>query len=89
MYYHILTVKDLESDIYPIESVPAVKDFPEVFPDDLPGIPPKLEIDLGINFLPYTNPNSITPYRMTLAELKELNLQLKDFLDNSFIQPSI
>ena len=35
-YYHIVRVKDLESDIPPIQSVPIVKDFPEVFPDDLP-----------------------------------------------------
>lgn len=44
--YNILSVKDLESKTPPIESVPIAKDFLEVFPDDLSGIPPKWEIDL-------------------------------------------
>ena len=52
-------------------------------------IPPKWEIDFGINLLPDTNPISIPPYRMAPAELKELKAQLKDLLDKGFIRPSI
>ena len=55
-FYHIMRVKDLEFDIPPIESVRVVKDFPEIFPDDLPEIPPEREIDFGIDLLPDTNP---------------------------------
>ena len=62
--YHIIRVKDLESDIPPIESVHVVKDFLEVFLDDLLGIYPEQEIDFGINLLPVMNPISITPYQM-------------------------
>ncbi|XP_055814193.1 uncharacterized protein LOC129883587, partial [Solanum dulcamara] len=62
--------------------------FPEVFPEDLPGIPPDREIDFGIDVLPDTQPISIPPYRMDPAELKELKEQLKDLLDKGFIRPS-
>ena len=61
----------------------------EVFPNDLLGIPPKRDIDFGINLVPNMNPISIPPYRMTLAELKKLKAQLKDLLDKGFIPPSI
>ncbi|KAH0784229.1 hypothetical protein KY290_003827 [Solanum tuberosum] len=87
--YHIVRVKDLESEIPPLESVPVVKDFLEVFPDDLPRIPPEREINFGIDLLSDIQPISIPPYRMAPAELKELKAQLKDLLDKGFIQPSI
>ena len=63
-------------------------EFPKVFPNDLPGIPPEWEIDFG-DFLPDTNPVSIPPYQMDLAKFKELKAQLKDLLDKGFIRPSI
>ena len=87
--YHIIRVQDLYSEIPPIESVPVVSEFSDVFPNYLPSIAPKREIDFGINFLPDTNPISIPPYRMSQAELKELKAQLKDLLDKGFIRPSI
>ncbi|KAH0661557.1 hypothetical protein KY284_026488 [Solanum tuberosum] len=87
--YHIVRVKDLESKIPSLDSVPVVKDFLEVFPDDLPGIPPEWEIDFDIDLLPDTQPISIPPYWMAPAELKELKAQLKDLFDKGFIQPSI
>ena len=66
-----------------------MREFPEVFPNDLPRVPPKREIDFGIDLLPDSSPISIPPYRMPLAEFKELKLQLKDLLQKGFIQPSI
>ncbi|TMW85548.1 hypothetical protein EJD97_022970 [Solanum chilense] len=74
-------VKDLDSKNPPIELVPVVRELSEVFPNDLPGIPPEQEIDFGIDLLPDTNPISIPPYWMAPAELKELKAQLKDLLD--------
>ncbi|WMV45580.1 hypothetical protein MTR67_038965 [Solanum verrucosum] len=53
--------------------------------ENLPGVPPEREIDLGIDLLPETQPISIPPYRMAPAELKE---QLKDLLEKGFIRPS-
>jgi len=87
--YHIVRVKDVESETPPLESVPIVREFPEVFPDDWPSFPPEREIDFVIDLIPDTKPISIPPYRMAPAELKELKAQLKDFLDKGFIQPSI
>ena len=49
--YHILRHKDLNSEIPPIESVPVVREFLEVFPNDFLGIPPKREIDFSIALL--------------------------------------
>ena len=78
----------MNSEIPPIESVPVVNEFLEVFPNDLPGIPSEREIDFGINLLLKTNHILIPPYRMAPAELKELKAQLKDLLDKGFIRPS-
>ncbi|KAH0672886.1 hypothetical protein KY284_023973 [Solanum tuberosum] len=72
-----------------IQSVPVVKEFPEVFPDDLPGVPLVREIDFGIDILFDTRPISIPPYRMAPADLKELKEQLKDLLEKGFIRPSV
>ncbi|KAH0644931.1 hypothetical protein KY284_032815 [Solanum tuberosum] len=66
-----------------------VNEFPELFPKELPRVPPKREIDFGIDLLPDTQPISIPPYRMAPDELKELKEQLKDLLDKGFIRPSI
>ena len=81
----LVRVRDLESEIPPIELVPVVREFP----DDLPRIPPKQDIDFSIGFLPNTHPISIPPYRMVPTELNEIKSQLKDFLDKVFILPSI
>ena len=86
--YHIVHVRDVDADIPFLESVSIVSEFPDVFPEDLPGIPPEREIDFGIDLVPETNPISIPPYRMAPAELKELKEQLKDLLDKGFIRPS-
>ena len=50
--------------------MPVVSEFQDVFPDDLPGVPSTREIDFGIGLETGTNPISIAPYRMALAELK-------------------
>jgi hypothetical protein len=72
-----------------IEEIPVVKDFPDVFPEDLPGIPPNREVEFTIDLLPGTAPISKAPYRMAPLELKELKEQLQELLDKGFIRPSI
>ena len=79
----------MDSEIPPIESVPLVNEFPEVFPNDQPGIPPEWEINFCIDLLPETNPISIPSDRMAPTELKKLKAQLKDLLDKGFIRSSI
>ncbi|XP_075111388.1 uncharacterized protein LOC142181771 [Nicotiana tabacum] len=86
--YHLVRVKDADAQIPTLQSVPIVNEFPGVFPEDLPGIPPDREIDFGIDLLPGTKTISIPPYRMDPTELKELKVQLKDLLDKGFIRPS-
>ncbi|KAH0776371.1 hypothetical protein KY290_007782 [Solanum tuberosum] len=87
--YHLVRVNDSSVEVPHIQSVPIVKEFPEVFPDDLPGVPPEREIDFSIDIIPDTRLISIPPYRMAPAELKELKQQLKDLLNKGFIRPSI
>ncbi|KAH0633386.1 hypothetical protein KY284_036172 [Solanum tuberosum] len=87
--YHLVRVKDSSSETPTLESVPVVNEFPEVFPEDLPGVSPEREINFGIDLLLDTHPISIPPYRKAPVELKELKEQLKDLLDKGFIRPSI
>ncbi|XP_068338936.1 uncharacterized protein [Pyrus communis] len=59
-----------------VEDVRVVRHFPDVFPEDLPGLPPDRDMEFTIELLPSTNPISLTPYRMAPAELKELKVQV-------------
>ncbi|XP_070050318.1 uncharacterized protein [Nicotiana tomentosiformis] len=86
--YHLVHVKDIDKELATLQSVPIVNEFPSVFPDELPGIPPEREIDFAIDLLPDAQPVSIPPYRMAPAELRELKEQLKDLLDKGFIRPT-
>ncbi|MCF6774914.1 hypothetical protein L3H44_11015 [Corynebacterium sp. MC-12] len=85
--YHLVRVRDVESKVLPIELVPVVNEFLDVFSNELPGVPPEREIDFGIDLLPDTQPISIPPYRMAPTELKELKEQLRDLLEKGFIRP--
>ncbi|KAB2634440.1 hypothetical protein D8674_038701 [Pyrus ussuriensis x Pyrus communis] len=71
-----------------VEEVGVVRHFLDVFPDDLPGLPPDRDVEFTINLLPGTNPISLTPYRMAPTELRELKIQLQELIDKGFIQPS-
>lgn len=70
--YRLVRYIESSVEIHCIQSVPVVQEFPKVFPNDLPGVPPIREIDFGIDFIPKTPPISIPPYKMALTELQEL-----------------
>ena len=72
---HLVRVNDLDQDVPSIVLVSTVNEFPDVFLEDLPGIPPEREIDFGVDLDPNTKPMAIPPYRMAPAELKEFMLQ--------------
>ena len=72
-----------------VEKIPVVREFPDVFPEELPGIPHEREVDLAIEIVPGTIPMSRAPYRMAPTELKELKSQLQELLDKGFIRPSV
>ncbi|XP_012837830.1 PREDICTED: uncharacterized protein LOC105958366 [Erythranthe guttata] len=81
-------VETLNEDKADISKVPTVCDFPDVFPEDLPGLPPDREIKFEINLIPGSAPISKAPYRMVPLELKELKDQIQDLIDKKFIRPS-
>ena len=68
-----------------MEKIPVVKEFPDVFPEELPGISLEREVDLSIEIVPRIAPMSRAPYRMAPTELKELKSQLQELMDKGFI----
>ncbi|XP_074377290.1 uncharacterized protein LOC141718808 [Apium graveolens] len=71
-----------------IEDTPVVREFLDVFPEELPNLPPEREVEFGIELIPNDQPVSKAPYRMAPEELAELKLQLQGLLDKKFIRPS-
>jgi hypothetical protein len=71
-----------------LKDIPIVCEYPYVFPDDLPGMPPDRDIEFIIELQPGIAPISKRPYRMPPIELAELKIQLQDLLDKGFIRPS-
>ncbi|WVZ84456.1 hypothetical protein U9M48_031486 [Paspalum notatum var. saurae] len=68
--------------------IPVVCDFPDVFPEELPGLPPHRDVEFKIDLVPGTAPVSRRLYKMAPDELKELKTQLQEQLDKGFIRPS-
>ena len=79
----------MEAEPPTVHSVPVVNEFIDVFPEELPGLPPEREVEFGIDLIPGTQPISIPPYRMAPVELKELKKHLKDLFDKGFIRPNV
>ncbi|GKB30892.1 putative reverse transcriptase domain-containing protein, partial [Tanacetum coccineum] len=71
-----------------LEDVPVVREFPEVFPEDLPGIPPTRQVEFRIDLVPGAAPVARAPYRLAPSEMKELAEQLQELTDKGFIRPS-
>ena len=65
-----------------------VQDFPDVFPEELPGMPPDRDIEFSIELKPGTTPISKRPYRMDVKDLAELKKQIDELLSKGFIRPS-
>jgi len=72
-----------------VEDILVVCEFPNVFPDEIPGLPPVREIDFSIELVPRTAAISKAPNRMAPAKLRELKTQLQDLLDKGFVRPSV
>ena len=85
---YLAVVRKVEAETGVVKNVPVVCEFHDVFLEELPGLPPEREIEFCIDVVPGTDPISIPPYRMALVELKELNEQLKELLEQGFIRPS-
>ena len=81
-----LTLEDEERPNLDLPRV--VCEYVDVFPNELPGLPPQRVVDFGIELHPGTSPISMTLHRMTLVELQELIVQLQELLDKGFIRLS-
>jgi len=86
---YLAYVRNVSIDTPTVESVLVVRDYPDVFPTDLPGMPPDTDIDFGIDLFLGTQLIFILSYRMDPSKLKELKEQLQDLLDKGFIWPSV
>ncbi|XP_070023094.1 uncharacterized protein [Nicotiana sylvestris] len=83
---YLAYVRDTTAESPAIDSVPVVREFANVFPSDLPCMPPDHDIDFYIDLAPGTQPISIPPYRMAPKELKE---QLEELLAKGFLRPRV
>lgn len=72
-----------------VNDINIVRDFADVFLEDLLGIPPDRQVEFTIDLVPGAAPVSKAPYRMAPKELQELKLQLEELLEKGFIQPSV
>ncbi|GKG24561.1 hypothetical protein Tco_0395189, partial [Tanacetum coccineum] len=71
-----------------LEDVPIIREFPEVFLEDLPGLPPARQVEFQIDLVPGAAPVARAPYRFALAKMQDLSTQLQELSDKGFIRPS-
>ncbi|KAI3676048.1 hypothetical protein L1987_85644 [Smallanthus sonchifolius] len=84
----LVLVADKSTEEKKLEDIPIVREFPEVFPEDLPGLPPHRQVEFQIDLTPGAVPIARAPYRLAPSELQELSTQLQELLDKGFIRPS-
>ncbi|KAI3724555.1 hypothetical protein L2E82_36336 [Cichorium intybus] len=82
---HVVETKVTEKKI---EDIPIVRDFPDIFPDDVSGLPPVRELEFRIDLVPEAAPIAKSPYRLAPTEMQELASQLQELTDKGFIRPS-
>ena len=85
---YLAVVCDVEATVPNLDQVPMVREFPNVFLEELLGMPPDREIKFCIDLAPGVQPVFIPPYCMAPIELRELKVQLPDMLDKAFIRLS-
>jgi hypothetical protein len=83
--YAIQVLESVEDDKPNLEDHPILREYRDVFPEEVSGLPPRRDIDFSIELAPGAVPVSRTPYRMSTPELVELKLQLKEMMDKGYI----
>jgi hypothetical protein len=78
-------LKTIEGDKPGPDNHPILREYKDVFPEEVPGLPPRRDIEFSIELAPGAVPVSRTPYRMSTPELVELKLQLKEMMDKGYI----
>ncbi|KAJ0603514.1 putative nucleotidyltransferase, Ribonuclease H [Helianthus annuus] len=81
-------VVDKKAEERKVKDIPVVREYPEVFPEDLPGLPPQRQVEFHIDLVPGAAPVAKAPYRLAPSEMQELSTQLQELLDKGFIRPS-
>ncbi|GKD91845.1 putative nucleotidyltransferase, ribonuclease H [Tanacetum coccineum] len=81
-------VMEKKSDEKRLEDIPVVREFPEVFLEDLPGLPPVRQVEFQIDLMPGAAPVAQAPYRLAPSKMQELSDQLQELADRGFIRPS-
>ncbi|KAI3735710.1 hypothetical protein L6452_15220 [Arctium lappa] len=71
-----------------LEDVKIMREFPDVFPDDLPGLPPDRQVEFRIDLVPGAAPIAKAPYRLAPSKMQEMMTQLQELLEKGFIRPS-
>ncbi|GKD70628.1 putative reverse transcriptase domain-containing protein, partial [Tanacetum coccineum] len=71
-----------------MEDVPVIRDFPEVFPEEFPGLPPPRQVEFRIDLVSRAAPVARAQYRLAPSEMRELSVQLQELLEKGFIRPS-
>ncbi|GJY19228.1 putative reverse transcriptase domain-containing protein [Tanacetum coccineum] len=84
----IAQVMEKKSDDKRLEDIPVVREFPEVFTEDLPGLPSVRQVEFQIDLIPGLAPLARAPYRLAPLEMQELSNQLQELADKGFIRPS-
>nr|GEX28169.1 putative reverse transcriptase domain-containing protein [Tanacetum cinerariifolium] len=87
-YLFVAQVVEKEPAERRLEDVPIICEFPDVFPEDLPGLPPPRQVEFEIELVPGAAQMARAPYRLAPSEMKYLAKQLQELLDKGFIQPS-
>ncbi|MCI64640.1 cellular nucleic acid-binding protein, partial [Trifolium medium] len=67
-----------------VDALPVVREFVDVFPDDILDLPPEREVEFSIDIVPGTSPISMAPYLMSASELEKLKEQLEELLEKRF-----
>ncbi|GJU51050.1 putative reverse transcriptase domain-containing protein [Tanacetum coccineum] len=84
----VVQVTEKKSKEKRLEDVPVIHDFPKVFPNYFPGLPPPRQVDFRIDLVPRAAPVARAPYHLTQSEMKELTVLLQELLEKVFIRPS-
>nr|GEU90083.1 putative reverse transcriptase domain-containing protein [Tanacetum cinerariifolium] len=81
-------VMEKKSDEKRLKNIPVVKEFHDVFPEELPGLPPVRQVEFQIDLIPRATHVARVPYRLAPSEMQELSNQLQELADRGFIRPS-
>jgi hypothetical protein len=87
--YAIQVLKTIEVAKPSPDDHPILREYRDVFPEEIPGLPLRRDIEFSIELAPGVMSVSRTPYRMSTPELVELKLQLKEMMDKGYIRPSV